>query len=103
MTFTLLQAAPQGGSGMGTLLFMVGFFAIFYFFMIRPQMKKAKEQRKFQEGVKIGDRVMTLGGIHGEVIETDETTVVIKLDQGRMRIEKAGLSATKEVTEGAGK
>ncbi len=99
MNFTLLQAAPQGGSGMGTLLFMVGFFAIFYFFMIRPQMKKAKEQRKFQEGVKIGDRIMTLGGIHGEVIETDETTVVIKLDQGRMRIEKAGLSATKEVSE----
>jgi len=40
MNFTLLQAAPQGGSGMGTLLFMVGFFAIFYFFIIRPQMKK---------------------------------------------------------------
>ena len=102
MTFTFLQAAPQGGSGVGTLLFMVGFFAIFYFFMIRPQMKKSKEQRKFQEGVKIGDRVMTLGGIHGEVIETDETTVVIILDQGRMRIEKAGLSATKQVAEGAG-
>ena len=102
MTITLLQAQGQDG-GMGTLLFMVGFFAIFYFFMIRPQMKKAKEQRKFQEGVKIGDRVMTIGGIHGEVIETDETTVVIKLDQGRMRIEKAGLSATKQVSEGQDK
>jgi preprotein translocase subunit YajC len=98
MTITFLQAQSQGG-GMGTLIFMVGFFAIFYFFMIRPQMKKAKDQRKFQEGVKVGDRVMTIGGIHGEVIETDETTVVIKLDQGRMRIEKAGLSATKEVSE----
>jgi len=98
MTITLLQAQGQDG-GMGTLLFMVGFFAIFYFFMIRPQMKKAKDQRKFQEGVKIGDRVMTIGGIHGEVIETDETNVVIKLDQGRMRIEKAGLSATKQVSE----
>jgi preprotein translocase subunit YajC len=102
MTITLLQAQGQDG-GMGTLLFMVGFFAIFYFFMIRPQMKKAKEQRKFQEGVKIGDRVMTIGGIHGEVIETDETSVVIKLDQGRMRIEKAGLSATKQVSEGQDK
>jgi len=102
MTITLLQAQGQDG-GMGTLLFMVGFFAIFYLVMIRPQMKKAKEQRKFQEGVKIGDRVMTIGGIHGEVIETDETTVVIKLDQGRMRIEKAGLSATKQVSEGQDK
>lgn len=102
MTITLLQAQGQGG-GMGTLLFMVGFFAIFYFFMIRPQMKKAKEQRKFQEAAKIGDRVMTIGGIHGEIIETDETTVVIKLDQGRMRIEKAALSATKQVSEGQDK
>lgn len=102
MSITLLQAQGAEG-GMGTLLFMVGFFAIFYFFMIRPQMKKAKEQRKFQEGVKIGDRVMTIGGIHGEIIETDETTVVIKLDQGRMRIEKAALSATKQVSEGQDK
>jgi preprotein translocase subunit YajC len=102
MTFTLLQAQSANG-GMGTLLFMVGFFAIFYFFMIRPQMKKAKEQRKFQEAAKIGDRVMTIGGIHGEIIETDETTVVIKLDQGRMRIEKAALSATKQVSEGQDK
>jgi preprotein translocase subunit YajC len=102
MTITLLQAQGADG-GMGTLLFMVGFFAIFYFFMIRPQMKKAKEQRKFQEAAKIGDRVMTIGGIHGEIIETDETTVVIKLDQGRMRIEKAALSATKQVSEGQDK
>jgi preprotein translocase subunit YajC len=102
MTITLLQAQGADG-GMGTLLFMVGFFAIFYFFMIRPQMKKAKDQRKFQEAAKIGDRVMTIGGIHGEIIETDETTVVIKLDQGRMRIEKAALSATKQVSEGQDK
>ncbi|MFM7234850.1 MAG: preprotein translocase subunit YajC [Flavobacteriales bacterium] len=98
MSFTLLQAQSQGG-GMDTLLLMVGFFAIFYFFMIRPQMKKAKEQKKFQEAVKIGDRIMTIGGIHGEVIETDETTVVIKIDQGRMRIEKVALSVTKEISE----
>ena len=102
MSITILQAQGQGG-GMGTLLFMVGFFAIFYFFMIRPQMKKAKDQKKFQEAVKIGDRIMTIGGIHGEVIETDETTVVIKIDQGRMRIEKAALSVTKEISENQGK
>lgn len=90
-----LQAAeaPQG-SGWSTLLFMGGFFAIFYFFMIRPQMKRAKEQKKFQEGVKVGDKVMSSGGIHGEVIEVDERTVVLKIDQGRIRIEKAGLSNT---------
>ncbi len=82
---------------------MVGFFAIFYFFMIRPQMKRAKEQRKFQEGVSVGDKIVTAGGIHGEVIEVDETTVVIKLDQGRMRIAKAALNTDGKVTEGQDK
>ncbi len=88
---------------MGTLLFMVGFFAIFYFFMIRPQMKKAKEQRKFQEAVQIGDKVMTIGGIHGEILELHETSVVIKIDQGRLRIERSALSADKTVSEGQDK
>ncbi len=101
MISILLQAAPAPqGSGWSTLLFFGGFFAIFYFFMIRPQMKKAKEQRKFQEGVKVGDKVMTGGGIHGEVVEVDERTVVMKIDQGRMRIEKAGLTNTGAITEG---
>ncbi|MBL0315982.1 MAG: preprotein translocase subunit YajC [Flavobacteriales bacterium] len=101
MTTIFLQA--QGGSSFGTLIFMVGFFAIFYFFMIRPQMKRAKEQRKFQEAAKIGDRIVTTGGIHGEIIEVDDTTVVIKLDQGRMRIEKAALNPQRTVTEGQNK
>lgn len=93
MTSIFLQGAPQGGSSMGSLIFIVGVFAIFYFFMIRPQMKRAKEQRKFQEGIKIGDRVIAMGGIHGEVLEIEDRTVVIKIDQGRMRVEKAGLTA----------
>ena len=88
---------------MGTLLFMVGFFAIFYFFMIRPQMKKAKEQRKFQEAVQIGDKVMTIGGIHGEILELHETSVVLKIDQGRMRIERSALSVDRTVSEGQDK
>jgi len=92
MTSIFLQAAPQGGSSIGSMLFLVGFFAIFYFFMIRPQMKRAKEQRKFQEGIKVGDKVIANGVIHGEVLELDERTAVIKIDQGRMRVEKAGLS-----------
>ena len=79
------------------LIMMGGMFVIMYFFMIRTQMKKAKEDKKFQESIAVGDKVMTLGGIHGKVLEVDETTVVIGLDQGRMRVEKAGLAADKRV------
>lgn len=101
MTSLLLEAAPQGGSSMGSLIFIVGFFAIFYFFMIRPQMKRAKEQRKFQEAIKVGDKIIAMGGIHGEVLEIEDRTVVIKLDQGRMRVEKAGITAEPSAPDAA--
>lgn len=101
MTSLLLQAAPQGGSSMGSLIFIVGFFAIFYFFMIRPQMKRAKEQRKFQEAIKVGDKIIAMGGIHGEVLEIEDRTVVIKIDQGRMRVEKAGITAEPSAPDAA--
>lgn len=94
-----LDATSQapGGGGMQLLIMMGGMFLIMYFFMIRPQMKKAKDAKKFQEGVAIGDRIVTLSGIHGEVIEVGEKDVVIKIDQGRMRIEKAALSPDRKV------
>lgn len=83
------------------LLLMGGMFVIMYFFMIRPQMKKkVKEAKKFQDGVGVGDKIVTVGGIHGKVVEVDETTVVIGLDQGRMRIEKVALSVDRTVSEG---
>lgn len=95
----ILQGQQQGG-GAGLLIMMVGMFAIMYFFMIRPQMKRMKEAKKFQESIQVGDKIVTTGGIHGKVTEVGETDVVISLDQGRMRVEKAALSADRKVTEG---
>jgi preprotein translocase subunit YajC len=89
----------QGG-GFGPLLLMGGMFIIMYFFMIRPQMKKMKEAKKYQEAIAVGDKVVTVGGIHGKVVEIGDTDIVIALDQGRMRIEKAALSADRKVLEG---
>jgi preprotein translocase subunit YajC len=97
MKAIVLQA--QGG-GFGPLLLMGGMFIIMYFFMIRPQMKKVKEAKKYQEAIAVGDKVVTVGGIHGKVVEIGDTDIVIALDQGRMRIEKAALSADRKVLEG---
>jgi preprotein translocase subunit YajC len=97
MKAIVLQA--QGG-GFGPLLLMGGMFIIMYFFMIRPQMKKMKEAKKYQEAIAVGDKVVTVGGIHGKVVEVGDTDLVIALDQGRMRIEKAALSADRKVLEG---
>ena len=87
----------QGGGGLSMLIMMGGMFVIMYFFMIRPQMKKAKEAKKFQDSLEVGDKVMTLGGIHGKVVEIGETDIVIAIDQGRLRIEKAGISPNKQI------
>lgn len=98
MNIVVLQTQQDGG--MGPLLLMVGMFVIMYFFMIRPQMKKMKDAKKYQEAIQVGDKVVTVGGIHGKVVEIGEKDVVITLDQGRMRVEKAALSHDKSVVEG---
>ena len=79
------------------LLLMV----VFYFFMIRPQMKKAKEAKKFKEGIKKGDKIVTIGGIHGRIVELKDSTVVIDVDgKTKLTIEKNAVSP--EYTKGTG-
>lgn len=91
----LMMGGGQGGtqnSPYSSIIFLVLIIGVFYFFMIRPQSKKAKEERKFRESLQKGDRVITSGGIHGKIIDVDETTVIIEvLDQTRLKVEKASL------------
>lgn len=86
----ILQAK---GGGMETLL-MFGLMAVvLYFFMIRPQMKKSKEQKKFRSAIGKGDKIVTIGGIHGRIKDVNETTVMIETDGGaKMRVEKSAIS-----------
>ncbi|HEX8514783.1 MAG TPA: preprotein translocase subunit YajC [Bacteroidia bacterium] len=66
---------------------------VFYFFMIRPQLKKAKDQKKFRENIKVGDKVVTIGGIHAKISEVQETTFIITVEGGvRLKIEKNAVS-----------
>ena len=82
--------------GVGSLMSMLPFLAIifvFYFFMIRPQAKKAKETKKFRSAIGKGDKVVTIGGIHGKIVETKETNVVMEVEGGtKLRVEKSALS-----------
>jgi preprotein translocase subunit YajC len=96
----LLQApaaggAAAGGGGAMSSFIMIGLMVIvFYFFMIRPQTKKAKEARKFRDSLDKGMRIVTIGGIHGKIDEIKDTTVVITTEGGgKLRVEKAAISA----------
>jgi len=77
----------QSGSPMSSLVMIVLMLVIFYFFMIRPQAKKQKELKKFREGLKPGDKVITTGGIHGKILELTDTTVLINSEGSKIRVE----------------
>lgn len=91
-----LQAAPSSGGPTMTIVFMVGMFAVMYFFMIRPQQKKAKEQAQWVDNLKKGDQVVTVSGIHGKVtqVSADNPIVVVEVDTNtRLKFDKSAISA----------
>jgi len=81
-TSILLQAEPGSGFGIQNIIFFAGIALVFYFFMIRPQQKKQKDQKKFIEEIKKGDTVTTIGGIMGKVVEVADTSVTLDVDKG---------------------
>lgn len=87
----LLQAG--GSANVMNLVFIVGMVAVFYFFMIRPQQKKQKDQKTFLESLKRGDKVVTIGGMHGTVLSIDGNIVLLEADQGvKIKYEKSAIS-----------
>jgi preprotein translocase subunit YajC len=97
ITTILLQAAPQD-TGFAAILknpiFTFGLIAIiFYFFMIRPQVKKQKDQKSFVTDLKKGDKVITTAGIHGKITDIGETTFLVEVDNGvKIRFDKSAIS-----------
>jgi preprotein translocase subunit YajC len=87
--------APQGGDGgsmVSTLIMFGAIFAIFYFMIIRPQQKKAKERESLLKSVKKGDKIITASGIHGTVSGLDETTVLIDVgNNNKIKMERSAI------------
>ena len=97
----LLQAQQQSNPYIQYVIFG-GISVVFYFFMIRPQQKKAKDQKKFIDEVKKGDYVITIGGAHGHVAELDGDTFILEVEKGgRIRFNKSAISL--EATKAANK
>ena len=93
----LVQILLQAQQGSGAMMQLVTFgliIIVFYFFMIRPQMKKAKDEKLFKEGITKGDKVVTIGGVHGKVLEVNEKTFLLEIDTNvKVKIEKTAISA----------
>jgi preprotein translocase subunit YajC len=94
--FILMAPAQPGQSGGGIMSFLplVLIIVVFYFFMIRPQMKKAKDQKKYIEALKKGDKILTIGGIYGKIVEVrEDATLIMEVEDGtKMKISKNAVS-----------
>ncbi len=67
-------------------------FVVIYFFMIRPQQKKAKAEKEFEGALKVGDKIITKSGLHGKVAELADATVVIETMAGKLKMERSAIS-----------
>ena len=97
MNQLLIMMAPAAngqGGGIMSFLPLIAIVVVFYFFMIRPQMKKAKEQKKYIESLKKGYKILTIGGIYGKLAELreDESMIIEVEDGSKMRISKNAVS-----------
>lgn len=86
-----LQANPTQEM-LPTILMFGLMFVVFYFFMIRPQMKKQKEEQLFQSSIKKGDRIVTTAGIHGKIVDLPEGAVVVETGAGKIKFEREAIS-----------
>jgi preprotein translocase subunit YajC len=92
---TTPPAEGEGGGGFDwtIIVFILLLFAMFYFLMIRPQRKRAKEQRELMAGLQKGDKVITSGGVYGVIENLSEDSVVIKLESGAtMRVARGSIA-----------
>ena len=91
--------APQGGNGGGgslvsTLIMFGAIFAIFYFMIIRPQQKKAKEREKLLSNLEKGDKIVTSGGVHGTIVGLEEKTALIEIAQNvKIKVERSAIGS----------
>lgn len=96
-----MGGGPGGGSGgagglMGLLPILL-MFVIFYFLLIRPQQKQARKHQDFIKNLKVGDRVVTTGGLHGEVKGLTETTVTLEIaEKVRVKVTRSAVSGSSQ-------
>jgi len=99
MGFFISDAYAQGGAGgaapYGDIMFLVLLFAVFYFLLIRPQQKRAKEHKKMVEAVAKGDEVVTNGGVLGKIIDVGDTFLTVNIAEGvDVKLQRSSVAAT---------
>jgi preprotein translocase subunit YajC len=92
------NAAAQGqGNQYQGIIMLVAMFAIFYFLLIRPQQKRAKQQKELVGGLKAGDNIVSAGGIHGSITAVEESTVTVEIAKGvKIKMNRGSVTEVKQ-------
>ena len=94
----ILLLLASSGSGTSSLIMFGMIFAVMYFFMIRPQIKKQKKLRKYRSALQKGDLVITIGGVHGKIVDVKNDTFIIEVHGGtKLKVEKTAISMNRDV------
>lgn len=90
--FIALQSEQAAGSGFMSFLPLILIIVVFWFFMIRPQMKRQKELKNFRDSLSKGDKIVTTGGIYGKVLEIGDYYIIMEVEgQNRLKVDKAAV------------
>lgn len=92
MTYVVL-AQETAASPLPSLLFLGLMVVVFWLFIIRPQRQRAKNQKALSESLTPGQEVRTIGGIHGTVVSVDEDSVVLRVEEGRIRVSRRAIGS----------
>lgn len=92
----MLAQTEATGSPWTSLIFLALLIGMFYFLLIRPQRVRQKQQKQLAAALEIGDKVQTFGGVHGVVVALDDDSVVLGLEEGRMRISRRAIAGKLE-------
>lgn len=92
LSVLLMAPAGEGQSPYMSFVFLLLIILVFYFFMIRPQMKKQKDLRNYREALQKGDKVITTGGIYGKIVDVKENVILMEVaDNIRLRVDKSAI------------
>lgn len=93
MTAVFLAQEGGGGSGFTSIIFLALMVGVFYLLIIRPQRKRSAAQKELASSLEIGQEIRTIGGIHGTISSVDDDSIVIKVEDGQLRISKKAIGA----------
>ncbi|MFB3051823.1 MAG: preprotein translocase subunit YajC [Acidimicrobiia bacterium] len=91
MSFVVFAQESGGFGGAGSLIFLGLMIGVFYFLIIRPQRTRTKKQKELSQSLEIGHEVRTIGGIHGTVVSLDDDSVVLGVEEGRLRVSRRAI------------